>query len=78
MPSDADRPSDADGRSPAPLPRPARVLFVGGHGHHYLARLLDRSPGLLRAAVLVDPYDPPAAEALARRLGRRRRLPLVG
>ena len=52
-----------------PLSRPARVLFVGGHGHHYLARLLDADPAPVEAAVLVDPYDPPAAEAWAARHG---------
>jgi predicted dehydrogenase len=39
-----------------------RIAFVGGAGHHYLRRLL---PGDHAVAVVTDPFDAPATDAMA-------------
>lgn len=48
-----------------PLPRPFRLLFVGGHGHHYLRPYINQ-PEVAEVAALIDPYDPEAARHWAR------------
>ena len=46
---------------------PLRLLLIGGHGHHYLHRVVERGDGV--AAMLFDEFDPEAAKRYAKRAG---------